>query len=85
LKNYTLAVHDPHVKHSPIPLSSQDEALQEADCLVILTAHDEFKKIDPEQIQSRMRHKIVLDTHNILPADVWSENGFTVITLGKGN
>lgn len=85
LKNYTLAVHDPHVKHSPIPLSSQDEALQGADCLVILTAHDEFKKIDPEQIQSRMRHKIVLDTHNILPADVWSEKGFTVITLGKGN
>ncbi len=84
LKNYNISLHDPHVKHSPVPLLSQEEALKDADCLVILTAHDEFKKLDPEKVQNWMRNKIILDTHNILPSDTWANKGFTIITLGKG-
>ena len=84
LKNYNILLHDPHVKHSPVPLLSQEEALQDADCLVILTAHDEFKKLDPEKVQNWMRNKIVLDTHNILQSDIWANKGFSIITLGKG-
>jgi len=84
LKNYNISLHDPHVKQSPVPLLSQEEALQGADCLVILTAHDEFKNIEPEKIRNLMRNKIVLDTHNILPNDLWTNKGFSIITLGKG-
>ena len=84
LKNYNISLHDPHVKLSPVPLLSQEEALQDADCLVILTAHDEFKNIEPEKIKNLMRNKIVLDTHNILSYELWSSKGFSIITLGKG-
>ncbi len=84
LKNYSISLHDPHVKFSPVPLLSEEEALRNADCLVILTAHDEFKKIKPEKIQNLMRNKIVLDTHNILSGDAWTSKGFFFTTLGKG-
>ncbi len=84
LKNYTLSLHDPHVKHPPVPLLSEEETLEDADCLVILTAHDEFKKLDPGKVKNWMRNKIVLDTHNILPSDIWTNEGFSIITLGKG-
>lgn len=86
LKNYTISVHDPHVKyHPPTPLESLESALREADCLVILTAHDEFKKLDPAQAYKLMRTKLVLDTHNILDAKKWQEQGFKVSVLGVGN
>ncbi len=84
LKNYNISLHDPHVQHSPVPLLSAEDTLQNADCLVILTAHDEFKKLDPEKVQNLMRNKIILDTHNLLPEELWTGKGFFVNILGKG-
>ncbi len=85
LKGYNITVCDPHVQHSPISLLSLEDALENADCMVILTAHDEFKSIDIDKAQNLMRNKIVLDTHNLLNRSEWTSRGFSVITLGVGN
>ncbi|HOK09480.1 MAG TPA: UDP-N-acetyl-D-mannosamine dehydrogenase [Candidatus Hydrogenedens sp.] len=84
LKGYSLTVHDPHVKHSPIPLSSLEDTLNGADCMVILTAHNEFKSIDPENAGRLMKSRCVLDTHNLFNRSEWEDKGFQISTLGVG-
>ncbi len=85
LRKYKISLHDPHIKHHPpMPLDKLESALKDTDCMVILTAHDEFKKIDPKFAGKLMRSKNVLDTHNILEAKEWEKEGFTVNILGVG-
>ncbi|MCX8065310.1 MAG: UDP-N-acetyl-D-mannosamine dehydrogenase [Candidatus Hydrogenedentes bacterium] len=85
-KDYTISVHDPHIKHHPpMPLDTLESALKNADCMVILTAHDEFKNIEPKQASKLMKTKLVLDTHNIIDVKKWVSEGFKVNILGVGN
>ena len=77
-------VYDPHVKKSPVELQSIEECLRDADCLLVLTAHDEFKYLNARQVAKQMRAKTVLDTHNLLDHDEWRAAGFEVMVLGVG-
>jgi UDP-N-acetyl-D-mannosaminuronic acid dehydrogenase len=77
-------VHDPHVHQAPMPLVSLEEAVQGADCLVIVTAHQAFKALDPATIKQAMRSPVVFDAHNLLEHEKWREQGFCVHVIGKG-
>ncbi|MDN3019000.1 nucleotide sugar dehydrogenase [Paenibacillus sp. BSR1-1] len=79
-----LTAFDPHIKEQKLPQQALnlEEALQNADIVVILTEHDEFKILDPKQIANLVRSKIVLDTKNCLPRDAWVKAGFDVRVLG---
>ncbi len=84
-KNFNFSVYDPLVQNlDGYTLSSLTSCLRGADCLVVLTAHDEFKKIAPPKVGLLMRNKLVLDTHNILEAALWEEAGFNVNQVGRG-
>lgn len=84
-KNINFSIYDPLVQNlDGYQLSSLTSCLRGADCLVVLAAHDEFKKISPQKAGLLMRNKLVLDTHNILPAEAWEESGFTVNQVGRG-
>jgi len=65
-KGYDLSYHDPHVRqeHIDYPLVGFDEAIHNADCLLILTDHTEFKSLEETAILSRMRRPIIFDTKN---------------------
>jgi len=72
--------YDPYVKESPVDnvVDSLDAAVQNADCLLILTDHHQFKAMIPAEIAPKMRHKILLDTRNALPHAKWRAAGFEV-------
>jgi UDP-N-acetyl-D-mannosaminuronic acid dehydrogenase len=72
--------HDPHVQKFEYPLFSLEEATHGSDCIVIITDHNEFKTINPENLT--MRNKKVLDTRNILDHPRWINQGFDVKILG---
>lgn len=56
-------------------------ALTDADCAVIVTAHDEFYGIDWQAVGQVMRHKVLVDARNVAwPAPV----GFVYRGLGRG-
>ena len=82
--NITCSVYDPHVREFDYALSGLQEALAGADCLLVLCDHDEFKFLHPRELGKLMRHRVVLDTRNILDRDLWREEGFTVYLLGVG-
>jgi len=65
-KNYSLSIYDPHVKQEQVSfkLSTFDEAIDQADCILVLTDHNEFKGLDEVKIYSKMRNPIIFDTKN---------------------
>jgi UDP-N-acetyl-D-mannosaminuronic acid dehydrogenase len=76
---------DPHINEEKIENQTliADEAFQNADILLILTEHEEFKILDPEKLGENVRSKIVLDTKNCLNKTAWENVGFEVNVLGE--
>ena len=60
LTNYNLKIHDPHIKNDDFV--DFDEAVSDADLILILCDHDEFKNLDFDKLKG----KIILDTKNII-------------------
>jgi UDP-N-acetyl-D-mannosaminuronic acid dehydrogenase len=82
--NLEFTAFDPHIKEQKIPQQTLklEEALENADVVLILTEHDEFKILDPKQTANLVRSKIVLDTKNCLPREAWLNAGFDMRVLG---
>jgi len=74
--------YDPHIKENKHETQTQslEEATKDADLLLFLTDHNEFKEYNPLQISTK--HKIVFDTKNCLNRDAWQEAGFQYHLLG---
>lgn len=67
-QNVEVALHDPHVQPSKLPVVSATDAVNNADLILVLTDHQEFKDMDYNALSSKMRHNMVFDTRNcILP------------------
>jgi len=62
-----------------------EEALQDADILVILVGHAQFKRIDINKAGQLMNHRIILDTKNHVDLKTWAKKGFKTYLLGKCN
>jgi len=60
------------------------EALNGADCAVILANHDKFRFLHPAELGKLMRNKILFDTRFCVDHNLWKENGFKVYCLGIG-
>ncbi len=76
-------VYDPFVKDYPEKYSNLEDATKDSDCLVLITDHDIFKKINPNKL--KVRSKNILDARNILDHKKWIKNGFKVKLLGDGH
>lgn len=66
-----VAVHDPHVEVSSskhFDLVSKEEALKDADLVLVLVDHNEFKEMDFSELASQMRRPMIFDTRNIIKA-----------------
>ena len=65
LKNdYEIAIHDPHIENPSF--TSLDEATKDADLILILCDHDEFKELDYDLILKNMEKAVIFDTKNII-------------------
>lgn len=82
-EGYTVKIHDPHVKTFPYPIIDLHNALENSDCIILVTDHVSFKSIDPTKIS--MKTKILFDTRNTLDHKKWQDSGFKVKILGNGN
>jgi len=80
----SVAITDPHLTKSQLPLKSLDSILKDATLLLLLTDHDEFKALDPYLVASSVRVKRIFDTRNALNHSLWQSAGFDVHVLGKG-
>jgi UDPglucose 6-dehydrogenase len=89
LRDVRLRVFDPIVSwknewHSKTHVcSSELEALDGADALIIMTQWPQFKNIDPLEIVKRMKGRLILDPYSILPIGFAEEHGIDLHTLGR--
>ncbi len=83
-RQMNLMAFDPHIKVNNLPEQTQklDEALSGASAILILTDHQAFKNIDPEDIKAQMKNHIIIDTKNCIDRVKWESAGFDVYVLG---
>ncbi len=76
-----LSAADPRLRGTP-GLSGLRNSVRGADCILVVTDHDRFKEIGPEQVGPLMRCRFLVDTRNCIDHEVWREAGFVVKILG---
>jgi UDP-N-acetyl-D-mannosaminuronic acid dehydrogenase len=72
---------DFHVRRFPHELDDIEASVTDADCIILLADHREFRLFDPEEVGKRMRRRILFDTRGCLPRERWEAAGFRVVTL----
>ncbi len=59
------------------------EAVEGADCAVILTEWDEFRALDLDRVRSLMRRPLVVDLRNVYKPEELRPRGFTYVSVGR--
>lgn len=59
------------------------EALDGADCMVLVTAHDVYRELDWLDIHRKMSHAAIVDCRGVVPRDTCEEIGFRYFGLGR--
>lgn len=60
------------------------DAVQNADCLVLVTEWDEFRSLDLEKVKQSMRHARIVDGRNIFDPQEVLALGFQYAGIGRG-
>ena len=86
-KGISVSIYDPYVKTFEYPLESLKDCVKNADVILVITDHEDFKNFKEDEVREiyyLMRNKIVIDTRNVLNQDLWRNVGFYVKLLGDG-
>ncbi len=85
-------VHDVWVKDFPeIPelviLKSIEEAVKDADAVIVLTGHNEYKKLtaDALKVMTGKEHPVIIDGRNIIDPDTFLNAGWIYRGIGRGD
>jgi UDP-N-acetyl-D-mannosaminuronic acid dehydrogenase len=62
--------------------TSLEETVNNADLLLLLVSHEQFKSLDPAQVASLTPARVVIDTVNGWKRKEWQAAGFKVLKLG---
>ena len=64
--------------------SSPYEAIEGADCAVIITEWDEFRALDLARVKACLAAPIIVDLRNIYPIKAMKALGFRYVCVGRG-
>ncbi|MCK4364520.1 MAG: nucleotide sugar dehydrogenase [Thermoplasmatales archaeon] len=76
-----LTIYDPYLPDLS-DVKTLDDALRNMDCIVIITAHEEFKRITPEKIKEN-GIKVVIDGRNVLDSNNIKRLGIIYEGIGR--
>jgi UDP-N-acetyl-D-mannosaminuronic acid dehydrogenase len=81
----TAVVHDPYVRELDglVPLKDLEEALKGSDCIAIVTAHDQYKKLDLDRVKGLMRTPIIVDGRHLFNREDCIAKGFIFRGIGQ--
>ncbi len=61
-----------------------EDAIKDADALLLLVNHTEFAKLNPKEIAQKTKARILIDTVKGWNYEAWEKAGFTLLRLGVG-
>ena len=83
-----IKIYDPFYKSVEIFSHKTEEnmfdALSSADAVIIVTAHNEFKDIDPTLLVSKMKTPVVVDTRGVIDMSSAKKAGLVFRGIGRG-
>ncbi|WP_242144839.1 MULTISPECIES: nucleotide sugar dehydrogenase [unclassified Bacillus cereus group] len=80
-QRYTVTIHDPYIQSNFFNTLSAEEAVEEADLILILADHDEFKNMDYNRLAPKMRQPFLFDTRNCIKEN--PESKMKIIHFGN--
>jgi UDP-N-acetyl-D-mannosaminuronic acid dehydrogenase len=87
-RGFMVRLCDPHVKPKtpglPAPLLPVEQALRDAEAIVLLVDHRAFGELDVDLAAALVASKRILDARNALDRAAWQARGFEVSVLGAG-
>ena len=66
------------------PAPSLKDALKDAEAIILLVDHRQFRELDPDEIARLMPGRLAFDTRGIWDRDAWGQAGFQLRILGAG-
>ncbi len=73
----------PNAKLEGVDMASDlDSALKDADAILLLVSHSQFRTLNPVSIASKTRARIAIDTVNVWKPEQWQSAGFALHRLG---
>lgn len=83
----TFTIHDPFVREDDGYHIEQglEAALLDCDAMVIMTAHDQYRSLDPVRLKHLLKNKVIIDGRNVLDPDKFIAEGYIFKGVGKGN
>ena len=86
-KGAKITIHDPHVKEWEFGTHKMEkdlnQAIQDADCLALVTRHREYIELDLESLKGLMRTPVFVDGRNVFDEDDATSKGFEYRAIGK--
>jgi UDPglucose 6-dehydrogenase len=86
LTSYQVKVYDPVVSATVTPKAkgthSAEEAIQDADVLVVMTPWAEFKTLEPYRMAKLMRGRLIVDPYGVFKDSIFLTLGFNYFSLG---
>jgi UDP-N-acetyl-D-mannosaminuronic acid dehydrogenase len=80
--------YEPFAAQTSVPgaqaVSSLEDALKEAEAVVLLVDHQVFRELDPSRIASAMAGRVAVDARGVWDRVAWKEAGFRLYVLGVG-
>lgn len=90
-KGAKVSFYDPHFSGEELSEAlnrfkrNLNEALEGADCIVVLTGHDQFRHLSLKKLKAMMKAPAaIIDCEGILEPDKIEKEGFTYRGLGRG-
>jgi UDP-N-acetyl-D-mannosaminuronic acid dehydrogenase len=88
-RGYAVRICDPHVAPEaaaelPGPLLPIEQAVHDAEIILLLVDHAVFKDLDLDLLGALVSRRQVLDTRGVLDRASWRAHGFGVAVLGNG-
>ena len=83
-----IKIYDPFYKSqnifSHMCSNSFNDVVENSDALILVTAHDEFKNIDPKILFSKMNTPIFVDTRGVMNIESAKKSGLIFRGIGRG-
>jgi UDP-N-acetyl-D-mannosaminuronic acid dehydrogenase len=85
-KGASVIVYDPYTTESfgAERAGSLEEAVREADTIVIITDHPEFKNIDLDKASKLVKHRVIIDGRRVVEPHQAVKRGFKYYGVGYG-
>jgi UDP-N-acetyl-D-mannosaminuronic acid dehydrogenase len=78
-------LHDPIVRSFDLPFTNDlDEALTNADAVILSTKHNEYLKLDLSKLRKKLATPVLVDGRNAFTEDAAAKAGLTYRGVGKG-